>query len=123
MSSVAPKFADDTVRANPLAWSAQLTVPDPIVQGAYPIAGFTDFGYYQCYASASDLSGIFAYVKFHWRHSRWGCGQHPRRAGRRSGSGHHCGSDHLARQYRPAGHGFGPDAGRSGRPLHHRRLI
>lgn len=58
MSSVAPKFADGTVRANPLAWSAQLTVPDPIVQGAYPIAGFTDFGYYQCYASASDLSGI-----------------------------------------------------------------
>jgi hypothetical protein len=34
--------------------------------GAYPISGFTNFGFYQCYASADDLITIFGYIKFHY---------------------------------------------------------
>jgi phosphate transport system substrate-binding protein len=64
MASSSPPTAADL--SNPLAWSDKLTVPNPAVLGAYPIAGFTNFGFYQCYASADDLNTIFAYLKFHY---------------------------------------------------------
>lgn len=49
MSSAVPNFATAADRANPLAWSLQGVVPNPVVKGSYPIAGFTWINMYQCY--------------------------------------------------------------------------
>jgi phosphate transport system substrate-binding protein len=49
MSSATPNFATAADRANPLAWSLQGVVPNPVVKGSYPIAGFTWIEMYQCY--------------------------------------------------------------------------
>ncbi len=61
MTSVTPSF-DATTRGNPLAWSLQGVVPNPSLQGAYPIAGFTWLEMYQCYNSGTNvpvqLSGV-----------------------------------------------------------------
>jgi hypothetical protein len=51
MSSSVPNFATAADRANPLAWSLQGVVPNPVVKGAYPISGFTWLEMYQCYAA------------------------------------------------------------------------
>jgi phosphate transport system substrate-binding protein len=48
MESATPVF-NDTTRPNPLAWSLQGVVPNPVVPGSYPISGFTWFEMYQCY--------------------------------------------------------------------------
>jgi ABC-type phosphate transport system substrate-binding protein len=48
MESATPVF-DDTTRGNALAWRLQGVVPNPIIPGSYPIAGFTWFEMYQCY--------------------------------------------------------------------------
>ena len=40
---------DDITRANPLVWSLQGVLPNPVVPGSYPISGFTWFEMYQCY--------------------------------------------------------------------------
>jgi phosphate transport system substrate-binding protein len=48
MSSATPVF-NDTTRPLPLAWSLEGVVPNPVVQGSYPISGFTWFEMYQCY--------------------------------------------------------------------------
>jgi hypothetical protein len=66
MAAANPPSSSDPNFANPLTWSAALQVPNPAVVGAYPIVGFTNFGFYQCYASADDLSTIFGYIKFHY---------------------------------------------------------
>ncbi len=61
MASAAPKFATAADRANPLAWSLQGVVPNPILPGSYPIVGFSWINMYQCYQVHSN--GINA---FNW---------------------------------------------------------
>ncbi|WP_415914716.1 substrate-binding domain-containing protein [Rhodopseudomonas palustris] len=60
MASAIPQF-NASSRANPLAWSLQGVVPNPVVEGAYPISGFTWFEMYQCYAqhTGNDAFGKF----------------------------------------------------------------
>jgi phosphate transport system substrate-binding protein len=65
MSEAVPTFTAAT-RTNPLNWSAQMIVKNPVLPDAYPIAGFTMFNFYQCYASAADLNAIFSYLVFHY---------------------------------------------------------
>jgi hypothetical protein len=66
VSSAIPSFPTDANRANPLNWSAQLPVPNPTTAGSYPIAGFTQMSFYQCYASAADFNEIVAWIVFHY---------------------------------------------------------
>jgi phosphate transport system substrate-binding protein len=54
MSSVTPVF-DSTSIGNPLAWSLQGVVPNPVLQGAYPLAGFSWIEMYQCYNSGNNM--------------------------------------------------------------------
>jgi phosphate transport system substrate-binding protein len=54
MSSAIPRFATAADRANPLAWSLQGVVPNPVVKGSYPVAGFTWVDMYQCYQPHSN---------------------------------------------------------------------
>ena len=68
MAAVTPVF-DDTTRANPLNWSAQGTVPNPALPGSYPIAGFSWFLFYQCYADSGVASVIPQYINFHYGQS------------------------------------------------------
>ena len=49
MASAVPSFATAADRANPLAWSLQGVVPNPILPGSYPIVGFSWINMYQCY--------------------------------------------------------------------------
>jgi phosphate transport system substrate-binding protein len=49
MASAVPTFATAADRANPLAWSLQGVVPNPVLKGSYPIAGFSWINMYQCY--------------------------------------------------------------------------
>jgi ABC-type phosphate transport system substrate-binding protein len=49
MSSAVPRFSTATDRANPLGWSLQGVVSDPVLPNAYPISGFTWIEMYQCY--------------------------------------------------------------------------
>lgn len=65
MSAQSPVF-DDTSRANPLNWSRQMVNPNPILQDAYPIAGFTQFELYQCYANVDVYNGLIKYLTFHF---------------------------------------------------------
>lgn len=54
MSSVTPVF-DSTTRGNPLAWSLQGVVPNPVLKAAYPIAGFSWLEMYQCYSTGNNI--------------------------------------------------------------------
>lgn len=61
MATAVPSF-DATTRTNPLAWSLQGVKPNPVVAGAYPIAGFTWIEMYQCYqthANGNNAYGLF----------------------------------------------------------------
>jgi phosphate transport system substrate-binding protein len=61
MSSAVPRFATAADRANPLAWSLQGVVSDPVLPNSYPISGFTWILMYQCYQPHAN--GINA---FNW---------------------------------------------------------
>lgn len=65
MAAVTPVF-DDTTRGNPLNWAAQGTVPNPALPGSYPLAGFSWFLFYQCYAAADVASVIPQYLIWHY---------------------------------------------------------
>lgn len=65
MAAVTPVFSD-TTRANPLNWASQGTVPNPALPGAYPIAGFSWFLFYQCYAGADVAAVIPQYINWHY---------------------------------------------------------
>lgn len=69
MSAQSPVF-DDTSRANPLNWSRQMVNPNPVLANAYPIAGFTQLNFYQCYADVNVYSGILGYLT--WFYSNTG---------------------------------------------------
>ena len=64
MQAANPTF-DDTSIQNPINWSRQGVVPNPLLTGSYPISGFTWFDLYQCY-KAADLTAIQAYVTYHY---------------------------------------------------------
>jgi ABC-type phosphate transport system substrate-binding protein len=66
MGAVTPVFNSDADRTNPLNWASQGTVPNPAQPGAYPIAGFSWFLFYQCYSSAAFASSIPAYLTWHY---------------------------------------------------------
>jgi phosphate transport system substrate-binding protein len=59
MTSAFPQF-DSTTRLDPLAWSLQGVVPNPVIPGAYPITGFIWIEMYQCYAihAANNNNGF-----------------------------------------------------------------
>jgi phosphate transport system substrate-binding protein len=54
LASTTPVF-DSTTIGNPLAWSLQGVVPDPVLPGAYPLAGFSWIEMYQCYNSGNNI--------------------------------------------------------------------
>ncbi len=68
MASVSPNFPTDAALTNPLNWSTQGIVPNPLGQNAYPIAGFTWLDMYQCYnqstAAGNVLGTIEGYLQF-----------------------------------------------------------
>jgi ABC-type phosphate transport system substrate-binding protein len=66
MEQAIPVFNIDVDRANPLNWAAQGTVPNPVLSGAYPIAGFSWFLFYQCYARADVAKAILGYTYWHY---------------------------------------------------------
>jgi ABC-type phosphate transport system substrate-binding protein len=66
MSQASPVFNTVADRANPLNWSNQGLVPNPVLNGAYPIAGFSWFMFYQCYASANVAAVIPQYLIWHY---------------------------------------------------------
>jgi ABC-type phosphate transport system substrate-binding protein len=66
MAAVTPVFNTTADRANPLNWASQGTVPNPAQPGSYPIAGFSWFLFYQCYASANVASALQAYIQWHY---------------------------------------------------------
>jgi ABC-type phosphate transport system substrate-binding protein len=49
MASVTPVFNAEVDITDPLSWSLQGVVPNPVLPGAYPISGFTWLLMYQCY--------------------------------------------------------------------------
>jgi phosphate transport system substrate-binding protein len=63
LGSITPVF-DDTTRGNPLAWSLQGVLPNPVLPGAYPLAGFTWLEMYQCYNSPANIPQQLARVLF-----------------------------------------------------------
>lgn len=63
MASAVPQFASAAIRANPLAWSLQGVVSNPALPGAYPIAGFTWLGMYQCYQAHSNGNNGFIWFR------------------------------------------------------------
>jgi len=62
MASAQPQFTAAT-RVNPLAWSLQGVVPNPVVAGAYPIAGFTWIEMYQCYQNHANGNNGFIWFR------------------------------------------------------------
>jgi phosphate transport system substrate-binding protein len=64
MSAANPNF-DATSILNPINWSRQGVVPNPLLPGSYPISGFTWLDFYQCY-KAADLTAVQAYITFHY---------------------------------------------------------
>jgi phosphate transport system substrate-binding protein len=64
MAAANPTF-DDTSIQNPINWSRQGVVRNPLLPGSYPISGFTWLDFYQCY-KAADLVAIQAYVTYHY---------------------------------------------------------
>lgn len=59
MGSAVPRFATAADRANPLAWSLQGVVSNPVLPDSYPISGFTWLLMYQCYQQHAN--GLNAY--------------------------------------------------------------
>jgi phosphate transport system substrate-binding protein len=59
---------------NPLNWSRQAVNPDPVLPGAYPLAGWTFMDIYQCIkttntpglADANNLNILFSYLTFQY---------------------------------------------------------
>lgn len=64
MSAANPTF-DATTILNPINWSRQGVVTNPLLPRSYPISGFTWLDTYQCYRSA-DLAALQAYLTFHY---------------------------------------------------------
>jgi phosphate transport system substrate-binding protein len=64
MSAANPNF-DGTSILNPINWSRQGVVPNPLLPNAYPISGFTWLDFYQCY-KAADLTAVQAYITYHY---------------------------------------------------------
>jgi phosphate transport system substrate-binding protein len=62
MSEAVPQF-DNTTRINPLTWSLQGVVPNPVVAGSYPISGFTWIEMYQCYQTHSNGNNAYIWFK------------------------------------------------------------
>jgi ABC-type phosphate transport system substrate-binding protein len=62
MASAVPQFTDAT-RVNPLAWSLQGVVPNPVVPNSYPIAGFTWVEMYQCYQNHANGNNGFIWFR------------------------------------------------------------
>ena len=67
MSAANPNFDSNTI-LNPINWSRQGVVPNPLLPGSYPISGFTWLDFYQCY-TAADLASIQAYLTYHYSDS------------------------------------------------------
>ena len=65
MSATKNPTFDDTSILNPINWSHQGVMPNPLLPGSYPISGFTWLDFYQCY-KAADLAAIQAYIIFHY---------------------------------------------------------
>lgn len=66
MSAENPVF-DDTSRANPLNWSRQMVNPNPKLNNAYPISGFTQLNLYQCYADQNVYQGLLLYLSYFYQ--------------------------------------------------------
>jgi phosphate transport system substrate-binding protein len=64
MSAANPTF-DAASILNPINWSRQGVVPNPLLSGSYPISGFTWLDLYQCY-KAADLASIQTYLTYHY---------------------------------------------------------
>jgi ABC-type phosphate transport system substrate-binding protein len=64
VSAANPTF-DATSIVNPINWSRQGVVPNPLLPNSYPISGFTWLDFYQCY-STSDLGSITSYLTYHY---------------------------------------------------------
>jgi phosphate transport system substrate-binding protein len=62
MASATPVF-DSTTILNPLAWSLQGVVPNPVLPGSYPIAGFTWLEMYQCYQPHANGINSLTWVR------------------------------------------------------------
>ena len=62
MSSAVPQFTDAT-RINPLSWSLQGVVPNPVLPGSYPISGFTWLEMYQCYANHANGNNPYLWFR------------------------------------------------------------
>ncbi|WP_375314042.1 substrate-binding domain-containing protein [Bradyrhizobium sp. A5] len=62
LATAIPQF-DATSRANPLTWSLQGVAPNPVVAGAYPIAGFSWIEMYQCYQTHSNTNNAYTWFK------------------------------------------------------------
>lgn len=62
LETAIPQF-DNTTRINPLTWSLQGVVPNPVVAGAYPLSGFTWFEMYQCYQTHANGNNAFIWYK------------------------------------------------------------
>ncbi|MGJ4996981.1 substrate-binding domain-containing protein [Bradyrhizobium sp. HKCCYLS3077] len=63
MASAVPQFPDMTTRVNPLAWSLQGVVPNPVLPDSYPISGFTWINMYQCYANHANGNNGFIWFR------------------------------------------------------------
>jgi phosphate transport system substrate-binding protein len=72
MSAANPTFDSNSI-LNPINWSRQGVVPNPLLPNSYPIAGFTWLDFYQCYASA-DLASIQTYLTYHYGNYGTGIG-------------------------------------------------
>ncbi|WP_368860668.1 substrate-binding domain-containing protein [Bradyrhizobium sp. Arg816] len=62
MATAIPHFSA-AERGNPLQWSIEGLVPNPITQGAYPIAGFSWVEMYQCYQTHANGNNAFLWFK------------------------------------------------------------
>lgn len=62
MNTVTPTFASAADRGNPLGWSLQGVVPDPVLPGSYPISGFTWIEMYQCYQTHANGINSFNWL-------------------------------------------------------------
>ncbi|CAL76056.1 putative phosphatase; putative signal peptide [Bradyrhizobium sp. ORS 278] len=62
MASAVPQFSAAT-RTNPLAWSLQGVVPNPVLPDSYPISGFTWIHMYQCYANHANGNNGFIWFR------------------------------------------------------------
>ena len=62
MSTAIPQFNSTTI-ANPLTWSLQGVAPNPVVEGSYPISGFTWIEMYQCYQAHANGNNAIGWFK------------------------------------------------------------